>query len=122
MGLFSSLFGGGAKKEDINDENVQALKQFFKEKLPASYVKSPKYAVSITKTSWGYAARLTLDMLADGSDYSGFSKNDFAGLSDLESDYVFDQLTSPPVSVMVTLDMDFGGKNHTTVEKSISAN
>ena len=30
MGLFSSLFGGGAKKaEEVNDASAQALKQFF---------------------------------------------------------------------------------------------
>ena len=118
MGLFSNLFGGGAKKaEEVNDGQAQALKQFFKEKLPANYTNSPKYTVAVTHSDRGYAAAITLDMHSDGSDYAGFGKDDYANLSDLESDYVFDMLTDPPVSVLVTFLMDFGGKNKITVEK-----
>ena len=76
--LFSSLFGGGGKKqEEANDPNVQALERYFKEKLPANYVNSPKYAVSVTQDGRGYAAVITLDMGSDGSDYTGFGKDDF---------------------------------------------
>ena len=119
MGLFSNLFGGGAKKvEEVNDENAQALKQFFKEKLPANYVNSPKYAISITRGDKGYEARINLDMGSDGSDYAGFGKDDFAGLADMESSYVFDEFVKdPPVTVIVTFDMDFGPRNRITVNK-----
>ncbi|NBI10880.1 hypothetical protein D1641_12775 [Colidextribacter sp. OB.20] len=119
MGLFSSLFGGGAKKaEEVNDANAQALKQFFREKLPANYVNSPKYAISITRGDKGYEARINLDMGSDGSDYSGFGKDDFAGLADMESGYVFDEFVKdPPVTVIVTFDMDFGPRNRITVNK-----
>ena len=68
MGLFSSLFGGGAKKaEEVNDANAQALKQFFKENLPSEFVNSAKYAISITRGDKGYEARINMDMGADGS-------------------------------------------------------
>ena len=105
MGLFSNLFGGGAKKvEEVNDENAQALKRFFKEKLPANYVNSPKYAISITRGDKGYEARINLDMGSDGSDYAGFGKDDFAGLADMESSYVFDEfIKDPPVTVTVVI-------------------
>lgn len=119
MGLFANLFGGGAKKaEEASDGQAQALKQFFKEKLPPNYTSSPKYAVSITSGDQGYAATVTLDMQSDGSDYTGFGKDDFAGLADMESSYVFDEFVKdPPVSVWVTFLMDFGGKNQIKVDK-----
>jgi len=117
MGLFSNLFGGGAKKEEANDEQAKALRRFFEKQLPENYVNSPKYAVSITHGDQGYAAAVTLDMQSDGSDYAGFGKDDFAGLADLESDYVLEKLTDPPVTVRVTFLMDFGGKNRITAEK-----
>ena len=110
MGFLSSLFGGGARKvEEVNDANAQALKQFFKEKLPANYVNSPKYAISVTPGAPDYQARITLDMGSDGSDYTGFSQEDFANLAELESSYVFDEfIKDPPVTVTVIFDMDFG--------------
>ena len=119
MGFFSRLFGGGAKKaEEAGDANAQALKQFFKEKLPANYVNSPRYAISITRGDKGYEARINMDMASDGSDYTGFGKDDFAGLADMESSYVFDEFVKdPPVTVTVIFDMDFGGKNKITVDK-----
>ncbi len=117
MGLFSNLFGGGARKEEADDGQAQALKQFFQEKLPQEYVNSPKYAVSITHSDRGYAAAVTLDMTADGSTYDGFGKDNFAELADWESERVFDMLTDPPVSVAVTFLMDFGGKNKIPMDR-----
>ena len=118
MGLFSNLFGGGAKKGEIDNPKAQALKQFFKEKLPANYVNSPKYAISITRGDKGYQARINLDMASDGSDYTGFGKDDFANLADLESGYVFDEFVKdPPVTVTVIFDMDFGPRNKITVNR-----
>ena len=119
MGFFSNLLFGGTKKpEEAADPQAQALKQFFREKLPANYVNSPKYAVSVTHGDKGYEARINLDMASDGSDYAGFGKDDFAGLADMESSYVFDEFVKdPPVTVTVIFDMDFGGKNKVTVNK-----
>ena len=119
MGLFSKLFGGGeAAPEAPLDENGRALRDYFREKLPKNYVNSPKYAVSITQNGGDYTARITLDMLSDGSDYSGFGPDDYAGLADMESGYVFDNfLADPPVPVFVTLDLVFGKNRKITVEK-----
>ena len=117
MGLFSNLFGGGAKKEEVNDEQAQALKQFFKENLPGEYINSAKYAISITQGDKGYEARINMDMTADGSTYDGFAKENFAELADWESERVFDLLPAPPVTVTVIFDMDFGGKNKVTMNR-----
>ncbi len=109
MGLFSSLFGGGAKKvEEVNDENAQALKRFFKENLPSEFANSAKYAISIIRGDKGYEARINMDMGADGSTYNGFAKENFEELADWESERVFDLLPEPPVTVVVIFDMDFG--------------
>ena len=109
MGLFSNLFGGGAKKvEEVNDANAQALKQFFKEKLPSEFTNSAKYTISITRGDKGYEARINMDMGADGSTYNGFAKENFEELADWESERVFDLLPEPPVTVTVIFDMDFG--------------
>ena len=79
---------------------------------------SPKYAISITRGDKGYEARVNLDMGSDGSDYTGFGKDDYAGLADMESSYVFDEfIQDPPVTVIVILDMDFGPKNKITANK-----
>ena len=118
MGFLSTLFGGGKKAEEADDKNAQALKQFFREKLPREYTNSSKYAISITRGDKGYEARITLDMTTDGSDYAGFGKDDFAGLAEMESSYVFDEFVKdPPVTVIVTFDMDFGPRNRITVNK-----
>ena len=118
MGLFSNLFGGGAKKaEEVNDANAQALKQFFKENLPSEFANSAKYAISITRGDKGYEARINMDMGADGSTYQGFAKENFEELADWESERVFDLLPAPPVTVTVIFDMDFGGKNKVTMNR-----
>ena len=117
MGLFSNLFGGSKKAEEINDANAQALKQFFKENLPGEFANSAKYAISITQDGEGYEARINMDMTADGSTYDGFAKENFAELADWESERVFDLLPAPPVTVTVIFDMDFGGKNKVTINR-----
>ena len=115
MGFFSNLFGGGAKKPEETD--TQALQRFFKDKLPANYVNSPKYTVSITRGVEGYEARINLDMTADGSTYEDFGQDNFEELADWESELVFEKLARPPVTVSVTFDMDFGGKNIITMNR-----
>ena len=109
MGLFSNLFGGGAKKaEEVNDANAQALKRFFKENLPSEFANSAKYAIAIIRGDKGYEARINMDMTSDGSSYDGFAKENFEELADWESERVFDLLPEPPVTVIVIFDMDFG--------------
>lgn len=120
MGFLSTLFGGGAKKpEEVNDENAQALKRFFKENLPSEFANSAKYAISITQGDKGYEARINMDMGADGSTYNGFAKENFEELADWESERVFDLLPAPPVTVTVIFDMDFGGKNKVTMDRGL---
>ena len=108
MGFLSNLFGGTKKVEEVNDASAQALKQFFKEKLPSEFTNSAKYTISITRGDKGYEARINMDMGADGSTYDGFAKENFAELADWESERVFDLLPEPPVTVTVIFDMDFG--------------
>ena len=118
MGFLSTLFGGGAKKpEEVNDENAQALKRFFKENLPSEFANSAKYAIAVTRGDKGYEARINMDMGADGSTYQGFAKENFEELADWESERVFDLLPAPPVTVTVIFDMDFGGKNKVTMNR-----
>ena len=120
MGFLSTLFGGSAKKpEEVNDENAQALKRFFKENLPSEFANSAKYAISITQGDKGYEARINMDMGADGSTYNGFAKENFEELADWESERVFDLLPAPPVTVTVIFDMDFGGKNKVTMDRGL---
>ena len=109
MGFLSTLFGGGAKKpEEVNDENAQALKRFFKENLPSEFTNSARYTISITRGDKGYEAGINMDMTSDGSSYDGFAKENFEELADWESERVFDLLPEPPVTVTVIFDMDFG--------------
>ena len=120
MGFLSTLFGGSAKNpEEVNDENAQALKRFFKENLPSEFANSAKYAISITQGDKGYEARINMDMGADGSTYNGFAKENFEELADWESERVFDLLPAPPVTVTVIFDMDFGGKNKVTMDRGL---
>ncbi|MCI8422805.1 MAG: hypothetical protein HFF50_04625 [Lawsonibacter sp.] len=117
MGFFSRLFGGAKKTEEVNDANAQALKQFFKEKLPGEFTISSKYTISITRSGKGYEARINMDMTADGSTYDGFGQENFEELADWESERIFELLPEPPVPVVVIFDMDFGGKNKVTMNR-----
>lgn len=104
--FFARLFGGssGGKPE----AQAAALRRYFDEKLPKNYTASPQYDVSITPAPDLPAARITLDMCSDGSDYAGFGEEDYANISELESSYVFETfLTDPPCPVSVTFDMVF---------------
>lgn len=113
MGFFSNPFSH--KKEEA-DPTAQALRHFIDEKLPKSYVNSKKYAVSITQKESGYTAKITLDMCADGSDYSTFGPDDYMGLASMESSYLFDTfLIGAPVSVSILFEMIFDAKNCITI-------
>ena len=119
MGLFSFLgkLFGGRKTETGTAGQEQALREFLDQALPKSYVRSKLYAVAIVRSGGEYAARVTLDMQADGSDYGGFSEEDYENLSELESSYLMEQLEDPPVPVRVTFDMVFDGGRKITMEQ-----
>jgi len=103
MGIFSKLFS----KPAAEDPEV-LLRRYIDEKLPKGYVSSPKYAVDIRGEGDKYAARLTLDMTADGSDYSEFSVEDYLNLSELEGSYILEEcLNAPPVPAEFTLNLLF---------------
>ena len=113
MGFFANLFGG--KKDNAADQS-QALRDWFDRTLPREYVGSPLYAVDITREGKGDAAKIVLDMQADGSSYSDFAPEDFDNLAELESSCVFDQLTAPPAPVALTFDMVFDSAHRVTVK------
>ncbi len=103
MGLFSKLFSRPA-----NDPPEVLLRRYIDEHLPKNYVSSPKYAVDIHKEGDRYVARLTLDMTADGSDYSAFSTEDYLDLSEVEGGYLFEKcLNDPPVPADFFLNLLF---------------
>lgn len=108
--FLSNLFGGR--------KTGGSLRDFIDGALPQNYVRSGKYAVDIQ----GSAVRITLDMLADGSDYSGFSEEDYRNVAELEGGYLLGGcLSKPPVPADFTLEMEFGGGRHATVEKKNGA-
>lgn len=115
MGLFAKLFGG---KEAGGNGGAGGLREYIDGNLPKNYVQSKKYKVEIQEAGGRSAARVTLDMLADGSDYSGFGDADYAQLAEMESGYLLTGcLDSPPVAADFTLELVFGGGRVVTVEK-----
>lgn len=118
MGFFSKLFGGKSGTAGGGASSSGPLREFIDGALPKNYTQSPKYAVSIQ----GSAARITLDMLADGSDYQGFGDADYTQLAEFESSYLLTGcLASPPEPVDFTLEMVFGGGRSATVERKAGA-
>jgi len=103
MGIFSKLFSKPASE----DPEV-LLRRYIDGKLPKGYVSSPKYAVDVRRQGGGYAAYITLDMTADGSDYSGFSLQDYLNLSELEGGYLLENcLNDPPIPAEFFLNLLF---------------
>ncbi len=103
MGFFSKLFSKPAQEPP-----EVLLRRYIDENLPKSYVTSPKYAVDIQKQGDKYLARLSLDMTADGSDYSTFSVEDYLNISELEGGYVLENcLNAPPVPAEFSLNLIF---------------
>lgn len=107
--FFAGLFG---KKEPQTaapgGDAVGQLRCYLDANLPKSYVTSKKYSVSITEQSGTYAVRITLDMLADGSDYSNFGPEDYFTFPELEGGYVLGLISKPPLPISsYTLEMLF---------------
>lgn len=114
MGLFSKLFGGGQN----GGAPAGTLKSYLDARLPKNYVQSKKYAVSIQETAGRSAARITLDMLADGSDYKGFGEEDYLNLAEMESGYLLTGcIAEPPAPTDFTLELVFDGGRTITVTK-----
>lgn len=118
MGLFSKLFGGGQNGGRDGVAPAGTLKSYLDAKLPQNYVQSKKYAVTIQETAGRSAARITLDMLADGSDYSGFAEEDYLNLAEMESGYLLTGcIAEPPAPTDFTLELVFGGGRTITVTR-----
>ncbi len=112
MGLFSMLFGRKKRAP------ASPLQRYIDENLPENYTQSRKYAVSLLESGRRAAAKITLDMLADGSDYTDFGDADYAQLAELESSYLLTGcLSKPPVPTDFTLDLVFSAGRVITVEK-----
>ncbi len=121
MGLFSKLFGG--KDAGTSGGAASPLRSYFDENLPKSYTQSKKYAVHIQEEAGKAAARITLDMLADGSDYKGFGEEDYWNLAEMESGYLLTGcVAEPPVPTDFTLELVFGGGRTVTVTKKAGVN
>lgn len=122
MGLFSKLFGGG-QSAGKGASSGGGIREYLDANLPKNYVQSKKYAVSIQESAGRASARITLDMLADGSDYSGFGEADYCQLSEMESGYLLtDCIADPPVPTDFTLELVFGGGRCVTVTKRAGEN
>ena len=120
MGLFSKLFG---KEQKTDAPPADPLRAFIDSKLPKNYVSSGKYAVEIQELAGASSAHITLDMLADGSDYSGFGDADYRQLAEMESGYLLTGcLADPPAPVSFVLDLVFGGGRTIRVEKLAGEN
>ena len=121
MGFFSflaNLFGGGKDGAKTGGSPADRLRSWLDANLPANYVKSKQYVVSIQEAGGAYNAKITLDMLADGSDYSDFGDQNYRELAELESNYLLTGcMANPPAAVNFTLELVFGGGRVITVEK-----
>ena len=110
MGIFSKLFShsDGETKSPASESPEVALRRYIDASLPKSYTSSPKYAVDIRPNGGRYAVRLTLDMTADGSDYSSFGLEDYLNISELEGGYLLEEcLASPPFPTDFSLNLLF---------------
>ncbi|MDE6455230.1 MAG: hypothetical protein K2L38_04825, partial [Dysosmobacter sp.] len=112
MGLFSKLFGGR------DSAPASPLRSYIDGSLPKNYTRSRKYAVDILESERRAAATVTLDMLADGSDFGGFDEGDYLNLAEIEASYLLtDCIAEPPVPTDFTLKLVFGGGRIATVTK-----
>lgn len=120
MGFFSFLskLFGGKDSGAAGGSPAGKLRSYLDANLPKSYVQSKKYAVSIQEADGAYDVKITLDMLVDGSDYSGYGDANYQELAELESGYVLTEcIGNPPAAANVTLELVFGGGRVITVEK-----
>lgn len=117
MGLFSKLFGGN-KSGGASGAPASPLRSYIDGNLPKNYTQSKKYAVSILESGQRAVAKITLDMLADGSDYKGFGEEDYLNLAEMESGYLLTGcIAEPPAPTDFTLELVFGGGRTITVSK-----
>lgn len=118
--LFAKLFGGSSPKSGRS--KTDALREYINRALPESYVQSREYALSIQEMAGGYVAHITLDMMADGSDYTGMDAQDLRNVAELESGYLLgDCLNKPPVDASFFLKMVFSKGHIITVERRAGA-
>ena len=109
MGFFSKLFGS-KKSGKATEEPEAVLRDYIQTHLPESYTRSKKFRLDIQPGNPA-KVRIALDMEADGSDYKGFSQEDFENLAELEAGYLLsEKIADPPVPANFSLDMMFPGR------------
>ena len=103
LGLALAMAGCGGR-EDI----AQGVRDYIGKNLPESYTASPLYALEDREENGACTARITLDMLADGSDLTGFGEDGYMMLAELEAGYLLETaLKDPPAPTDFTLVMRF---------------
>lgn len=106
LGLGLALAAAGCGRQE---DPAPGIRDYIGENLPESYTASPLYALDVREEQGVCTASITLDMLADGSDYTGFGEDDYMMLAELEAGYLLENaLKDPPAPTDFVLVMRFG--------------
>ena len=106
LGLAALLLAGGAAGPK---DHTGEVREYLQQNLPESYTASSLFALEVREEDGVCSARITLDMAADGSDYTSFGEDDFMMLAELEAGYLLENaLTEPPVPTDFLLEMRVG--------------
>lgn len=109
--LLGGCSGGG---EDKSTE----VKDYINGALPEPYTKSQMYQAEVTQDGDLYTADVILDMAADGSDFTGYTDEDYTILGELEANYLLTScLTGSPADTTYILHLRFGEDTEVVVER-----
>lgn len=109
--LLGGCSGGG---EDKSTE----VKDYINGALPERYTQSQMYQTEIKQDGDVYTADVVLDMAADGSDFTGYTDEDYTVLGELEANYLLTAcLAESPADTTYVLHLQFGEDAEVVVEK-----